>query len=245
MKVLVLGGASDIAAAVIAKLSAGRKVCVILAARDVDGATAAMSAAAPTAEFIGRRWDANDVEHHQAFIDDVFARYGSIDLVLCAVGMLGHHAGVSMSPVAVDEMIRNNFAGPAAALAAVGQRLQQQGRGSIVVLSSIAAARARKSNYVYGSSKAGLDAFAQGMADALADTKVEVIVARPGFVRSKMTTGLDPAPFSREPRDVAEAVVAALGKGSHEVWIPKPLGPMMAILRNAPRPLWRRIAGDR
>ncbi|NLA34213.1 MAG: SDR family NAD(P)-dependent oxidoreductase [Actinobacteria bacterium] len=245
MKVLVLGGGSDIAAAIVARLAVDRTVSVVLAARDIDAATASMCNAAPRVEFIARRWDATDVEHHQAFIDDVFDRYGSIDLVLCAVGMLGHHAGLTMSPVEVDTMIRTNFAGPAAALAAVGKRLKSQGHGSVLVLSSVAGARARKSNYVYGSSKSGLDAFAQGMGDALADTAVEVIVVRPGFVRSKMTDGLDPAPFSRTPSEVAEAVVAALGRGSHELWVPKGLGPMMSVLRNAPRPIWRRIASNR
>ena len=150
-----------------------------------------------------------------------------------------------MGPVEVDEMVRTNFAGPAAALAAVGQRMQAQGRGTVLVLSSVAGARARKSNYVYGSTKSGLDAFAQGLGDALADTDVEVIVVRPGFVRSKMTEGLEPAPFSRTPNEVAAAVVAALGKGSGELWVPRLLGPMMAVLRNAPRPIWRRIAGER
>lgn len=245
MNVLVLGGGSDIAAAIVAKLVADRALTVVLAARDADAATASMRHTAPNAELISRRWDATDVEHHQAFVDDVFDRHGPIDLVLCAVGMLGHHAGLSMGPVEVDEMIRTNFAGPAAALAAIGQRMQAQGRGTVLVLSSVAGARARKSNYVYGSTKSGLDAFAQGLGDALADTDVEVIVVRPGFVRSKMTEGLEPAPFSRTPNEVAAAVVAALGKGSGELWVPRGLGPMMAVLRNVPRPIWRRVAGER
>lgn len=245
MRILVLGGGSDIAAAVVGKFADRNHVSVVLAARDIDRATASLSLAAPRAEIIARRWDATEVDHHQAFIDDVFDRHGPIDVVLCAVGMLGHHAGLALDPVGVDVMIRTNFSGPAAALAAVGRRMEAAGRGSIVVLSSVAGARPRKSNYVYGSSKAGIDMFAQGLGDALAGTQVEVIVVRPGFVRSKMTDGLDPAPFSRRPGEVADAVVAAIGTGTGIVWVPKLLGPMMGVLRNAPRPIWQRIAGDR
>ncbi|MDQ2679373.1 MAG: SDR family NAD(P)-dependent oxidoreductase, partial [Actinomycetota bacterium] len=167
-------------------------------------------------------------------------------VVVCAVGMLGHHAGLGMGPAAVDEMVRTNFAGPASALAVVADRLVAQGDGTVVVLSSVAAARARRSNYVYGSSKAGLDAFAQGMGDALVGTGVDVLVVRPGFVRSSMTEGLDPAPMSTDPATVGEAVRHALERGRHGVvWVPATLGPMFAVLRNAPLPLWRRIAGNR
>jgi decaprenylphospho-beta-D-erythro-pentofuranosid-2-ulose 2-reductase len=69
---------------------------------------------------------------------------------------------------------------------------------------------------------------------------------RPGFVRSKMTTGLDPAPFSTDPTTVARHTVAALGRTTSDtVPVPRVLGPLFEALRLAPRPVWRRIAGDR
>lgn len=244
-RILVLGAGSDIAAATVAALARRGPLEVIAAARDVDAAVASLSMAAPGAQLVGRRWDATDVAHHAAFVQDVFDRHGPIDIVLCAVGILGHHAGVGMSALDVDVMVRANFAGPAAALSSVARRMVRQRRGAIVVLSSVAAARARRSNYVYGSSKAGLDAFAQGLGDAVAADGVEVIVVRPGFVRSKMTTGLKPAPFSRTPSEVAAAIVGSLGNGSSIVWVPPLLGPLMGAMRSAPRPLWRRIAADR
>jgi decaprenylphospho-beta-D-erythro-pentofuranosid-2-ulose 2-reductase len=142
-------------------------------------------------------------------------------------------------------LVRTNFAGPAAALAAAGQVLAAQGSGTIVVLSSVAGLRARRSNYVYGSTKAGLDMFAQGLGDALAPSGARVLVVRPGFVRSKMTEGLDPAPFDTDPDTVAEAVVAALGSRREILAVPRVLGPLFVGLRATPRPLWRRIAGDR
>lgn len=245
--VLVLGGGSDIAAATVAALQRTHgDLRVVAAARDTDAAINGLAMAAPGVDLIGRRWDALDVAHHESFVNDVFDRYGPIDVVLCAVGQLGHHAGVSMAAADVDAMVRANFSGPAAALSAVARRMVRHGSGSIVVLSSVAGARARRSNYVYGSSKAGLDAFAQGLGDAVSKDGVDVIVVRPGFVRSKMTTGLDPAPFSRTPGEVASAVVSAIADGgSRIVWVPSHLGPLMGLMRVAPRSVWRRIAADR
>jgi decaprenylphospho-beta-D-erythro-pentofuranosid-2-ulose 2-reductase len=106
--------------------------------------------------------------------------------------------------------------------------------------------RPRRSNYVYGSSKAGLDAFARGMADAVVDRGVEVLVVRPGFVRSSMTEGLEPAPFATDPATVAAAVVDRLARpGGGVLWVPRILGPLFGVLSVLPTRWWRRIAGDR
>lgn len=204
-----------------------------------------MGGSAPGIELTTSTWDALEVDSHVELLSDAATALGTIDLVLCAVGQLGHHAGASMPPERVDEMIRSNFAGPAAALAAAGSHLAGQRSGTIVVLSSVAAARPRRSNYVYGSSKAGLDSFTQGLGDALRHEGVQAIVVRPGFVRSKMTEGLPPAPFHTDPATVATAVADAIDRRREVVWVPGLLGPMFAVLRNVSRAQWRRIAGDR
>ena len=86
----------------------------------------------------------------------------------------------------------------------------------------------------------------RGIADALHDTPVQVLVVRPGFVRSSMTEGLDPAPFSTDPATVGSAVARALARGrSGVVWVPPLLGPLFTIFSVLPAALWRRIAGDR
>ena len=155
--------------------------------------------------------------------------------------------GGPMGPAQVDQMVRTNFAGPAAALAVAADRLADQGAGAIVVLSSVAGVRPRRSNYVYGSSKAGLDAFARGIADAVHDDRASrVLVVRPGFVRSSMTEGLDPAPFSTDPSVVGAAVaraspqVAAAWSGFRRYW-----DRSSVLLRSLPQRIWRRIAGPR
>ena len=74
--------------------------------------------------------------------------------------------------------------------------MRARGRGTIVVLSSVAAVRPRKANFVYGSAKAGLDAFARGLADSLHGTGVRVLLVRPGFVLGRMTAGMPAAPLA-------------------------------------------------
>lgn len=244
---LVLGGGSDIGLAITRRLAEQGLERVVLAGRDPDAIRGAVDAAPIAVDAVDVvAWEALDVAAHEPLVARAAELLGSIDVVVVAVGLLGHHAGLGMSPTEADLLLRTNFTGPATALSAVGQALERQGHGTIVVLSSIAAARARRSNFVYGSGKAGLDAFAQGLGDALIGTDVRVHVVRPGFVVSKMTTGLDPAPMATTPEAVADAVVDLLDAPSNRIaWVPARLGPMMAILRNVPAPIWRRIAGDR
>jgi decaprenylphospho-beta-D-erythro-pentofuranosid-2-ulose 2-reductase len=241
---LVLGGNSEIARAVLERF-ADELQHVVLAVRDPSASgSGPFPLGAAKVDVV--RWDANDVARHTSFVDEVAGRLGSVDLVLCAVGMLGHHAGESMAPDQVADMAANNFAGPAAALAAAAPVLRQQGAGVIVVLSSVAGVRPRRSNYVYGASKSGLDAFARGLGDSLAGSGVRVVTVRPGFVRSRMTEGLEPAPFASDPSDVASAVHRTVisGRGG-VVWVPPLLGPLFAVLVNVPVGVWRRISGDR
>jgi decaprenylphospho-beta-D-erythro-pentofuranosid-2-ulose 2-reductase len=241
----VLGAGSDIAVALVAELASRGLEHALLAARDPDAALDAVAAAAPGLRTRAERWDALDVEAHADLVERARGELGGVDLVVMAVGLLGHHAGSTMSPGEVEAMARVNFAGPAAALAAAGDALARQGSGTVVVLSSVAAVRPRRSNYVYGASKAGLDAFAQGLGDALAVRGARVLVVRPGFVTSRMTEGLEPAPFHTTPAEVARRAADAIERGREVVWVPGLLGPMFAVLREVPRGLWRRIAGDR
>jgi decaprenylphospho-beta-D-erythro-pentofuranosid-2-ulose 2-reductase len=243
---LVLGGASDIAQVTLARLGGLGLEHVVLAVRDPQGVAERTSVFAPELAVSVTPWDATEAGAHACVVDTAAAELGQIDLVLCAVGMLGHGAGLGMAPDHVDEMVRVNFAGAAAALSAAADRLVEQGHGLIVVLSSVAGVRPRRSNYVYGASKAGLDAFARGMADALHGTGVRVVVVRPGFVRTKMTSGLPPAPFATDAGAVASAIVSATTRGRRRVvWVPRVLGPLFVGLRLLPASWWRRIARDR
>jgi len=230
---LVLGGGSEIGLATTRALVARGARRVVLAARAperLEAEAAALRSAG--ADVALEPWDAVDVDGQEAAIAGLFDRHGDLDVVLAVAGVL------EGSPAAV---ISTNFLGLAAALAPAAERLRAQGHGTLVVLSSVAGERPRRSNYLYGSSKAGLDAFAQGLGDALAGSGVGVLVVRPGFVHTKMTAGLDPAPLATTPEAVADAVVAGLARGSHTVWVPGPLRWVMSVLRHLPRPLFRRL----
>jgi decaprenylphospho-beta-D-erythro-pentofuranosid-2-ulose 2-reductase len=138
--------------------------------------------------------------------------------------------------------VQANYVGAVSAGLAVAQQVRRQGHGTIVVLSSVAGIRPRKSNFVYGSSKAGLDAFAQGLGDALVDAGGRVMVVRPGFVHTRMTEGMAAQPFSTDPDAVATCIVEGLQKNREIVYAPSILRWVFAVMRNLPRPLWRIIS---
>jgi decaprenylphospho-beta-D-erythro-pentofuranosid-2-ulose 2-reductase len=232
--VLVLGGTSEIGVATAKALVARRARTVVLAARDprrCEGPSAELSAAgASRVEAVP--FDATATGSHAGFVSDVFERFGDVDVAIVAFGVLDGEQ---------QEVLQVNFSGAASVMAALAERMTEQGHGAIVLLSSVAGERARKSNFLYGSSKAGIDAFAQGLGDSLAGSGVEVMVVRPGFVKTKMTAGLDPVPFSTTPEAVAEAIVAGLARGAHTVWAPPVLRVVMSVLRHVPRPVFRRL----
>lgn len=244
---LVLGGASDIGLATVRRLAVDGLERVALAVRHPEALRAALDAApVGVGQVVVEQWDVLDADGHRPLLDRVRQQLGDIDLVLCAVGSLGHESGLHLAAGDAAASIGVNFAGPAGALLDAARFLVQQGHGTIVVLSSVAGVRVRRSNFVYGSGKAGLDAFAQGLGDALADTPVRVHVVRPGFVRSKMTAGLDPAPFATDV-DVVAAAIASASRSRRDrvVWVPPVLRAVFAVMRVLPRPLWRRVAGTR
>ena len=241
---LVFGGSSEIALATVRRMAGRRLRTVVLAVRRpdaLDEAAAGLRAAgATTVEAVA--FDATDpAEAHERVVAEAFDRHGDIDLVLVAAGVLGDQARLERDPAAARATVETNFSGLVSATLAAANRLRAQGHGTIVVLSSVAGERARRSNFVYGASKAGLDAFAQGLGDALAPAGVRVVVVRPGFVHTRMTAGLAAAPLATTPDKVADAVVAAVARGSHTVWAPAPLRLVMAILRHLPRPIFRRL----
>ncbi len=240
--VLVLGGTSEIALATVRALPRARLRRVVLAGRPSAARDAAV--AALTAEGIqgveAVDFDAADTSQHAAAINAVFDA-GDVDIALLAFGVLGDQAEAEADPDAAVAVATVNYTGAVSAGLRVAARLRQQGHGTLVVLSSVAGDRARRSNFVYGSTKAGLDAFAQGLGDALHGTGARVLVVRPGFVRTRMTEGLDEAPMTIDPQDVAAIIIKALRKGKETVYAPGPLRFVMAGLKTVPRPLFRRL----
>jgi decaprenylphospho-beta-D-erythro-pentofuranosid-2-ulose 2-reductase len=241
--VLVLGGSSDIAIATVRALIARRCRTVLLAGRDPEAlsgtAKELRAAGASTVETLA--FDALDTAGHAAFVEEAFSAHGDVDLVVVAFGVLGDQERAEQDAAEALRVVETNFTGAVSVLVPVARAMRRQGHGRIVVLSSVAGERARRSNFVYGSSKAGLDAFCQGLGDSLVGTGVRVMVVRPGFVHSKMTEGLAAAPLATDPEHVAAAIVTGLGRGSETVWVPGSLRYVMSALRHLPRAVFRRL----
>ncbi len=240
---LVLGGTSEIGAATARRLVAERTRRVVLAARDpgrTDPLADELRAGGAT-DVEAVAFDATDFASHRAFVEGVFERHGDIDCVVVAFGVLGSQDELMRDEAAAVDVVQSNYTGAVSVTVPLVERMSAQGHGTIVYLSSVAGERARKSNFVYGSSKAGLDAFAQGLGDSLQGSGVQVMVVRPGFVRTKMTAGLEEAPLATDADAVAEAIAAGLRRNAHTVWVPAPLRLVMSGLRHLPRPVFRRL----
>jgi decaprenylphospho-beta-D-erythro-pentofuranosid-2-ulose 2-reductase len=240
---MVLGGTSEIALEIVRELQARAPREIALLGRDRDGLAraAAELSAAGCQRAITFELDALATEAHGEILERAFAELGGADIVVLAVGQLGERGGLPSDVDAAVEILRVNLVGAGSLLIHVARLLREEGGGALVVLSSVAGERSRRTNVVYGASKAGLDALAQGLGDALHDEGVHVLVARPGFVHTRMTRGLDPAPLSTTPQAVARVVLDGLDRGAHTVWAPPSLRGLMLVVRMLPRPLFRRM----
>ena len=242
---VVIGGASDMARDVLRILAGRRLRSVVLAGRSE-----------PALDVVGRELRALGVESVRCrtldvtataslvpFVSEAVADLGEVDLVLVAAGQLGTATLEQLGPGTISSLVATNFSGPAALAMEFAKHMVRQGFGRIVLFSSVAGVRTRKSNFVYGAAKAGLDGFALGLSGALEGTGVGITVVRPGFVTTKMTAGMKPAIFPVDAETVAKAVVRSLETGREVVWVPPQLRYLFALLRLVPTPLWRRLPG--
>jgi decaprenylphospho-beta-D-erythro-pentofuranosid-2-ulose 2-reductase len=164
-----------------------------------------------------------------------------VDVAVVAFGVLGDGDSAWTDVDAALAVAEINYVAAVSCGVALAALVRRQGHGVIVALSSVAGERARRSNFVYGSSKAGMDAFYTGLGEALRDLGGRVLVVRPGFVRSRMTKGLDAAPLAVTPEQVADTVVEAVARGAEQAWVPGQMRWVMSGLRHLPRPVFRRL----
>ncbi len=242
-RVIVLGGTSEIGLAIVRELQGRAPRDVVLAGRDPG----ALRSAADDLRAVGcpcvstLALDALDTDRHADVLARAFRELGGADIVVLAVGVLGERSGLPTDVAGAVQTMQVNLVGAGSLLIHAARRLRDGGGGAIVVLSSVAAERPRRANPVYGASKAGLDALAQGLGDELHEQNVRVLVVRPGFVHTRMTRGLNPAPLASTPQAVAGVVVDGLDRGAHTVWAPRNMRGLMLVMRMLPRPLFRRI----
>jgi len=239
--VLILGGRSEIGIELAVRLAP--EATVVLAARRADRLTDQVSLlrAAGAAAVHTREFDADDLASHGPLIASVTAEHGGIDTAVLAFGILGDQARAEHDAGHAVAIVHTDYVAQVSLLTHLAGAMRAAGHGSLVVFSSVAGARVRRANYVYGSAKAGLDGFASGLTDALHGTGVRLLIARPGFVVGRMTRGMTPAPLSSTPPQVAAATARALAMGRRTVWIPWTLRPVFFVMRLLPQFVWRRM----
>lgn len=241
---LVLGGTSEIARDAVRALSGHGLDRVVLAGRSLDRLEVTRAAlrhtgleAVETAEF-----DADATASHEAVLREIFDTHGPFDSVLIAFGALGDPFTVDADSHEAAELITTNFNGAVSSALTSARLLADGGGGTLSIISSIAAVRPRVGNLIYGASKAGLDAFASGLRDAMRSERVHVMIIRPGFVHTAMTEGLDAAPFATTPDKVAEDIVKGYESQSDIVWSPPILKAVAPVLQMMPGKIWRLVS---
>jgi decaprenylphospho-beta-D-erythro-pentofuranosid-2-ulose 2-reductase len=247
--ILLLGGTSEIGLAICARYLKDSPARIILA--DLPGhpkrdeAIAAMKAAgAKSVEWIDFDGVQNDT--HPAVIDAAWGS-GDVDVAIVAFGLLGDAEELWVNQRKAVQIAEINYTAAISVGVLVGEKMRAQGSGRIIAMSSAAGERVRRSNFVYGSTKAGLDGFYLGLGEALQEFGVHVLVIRPGQVRTATTiahlkaTGAKEAPFTVDKEYVADLAVTASAKGKDLVWAPGAFRYVMMVLRHVPRPIFRKL----
>lgn len=238
---LLLGGTSDIGLAIAEKYLSARPLRVVLAARPSarrDETAKRLTTAG--AEVTSIDFDATDTASHPAVLDKAFAG-GDIDVAVVAFGLLGDAEQAWQDHATAVSLATVNYTAAVSVGVPLADHLRKQGHGRIIALSSVAGERVRRSNFVYGSTKAGFDGFYLGLGEALRPHGVAVTVVRPGQVRTKMTEGVGKAPLEQTAEQVADIAVKAAHDGKDLVWAPSAFRLVMSVLRHVPRPIFRKL----
>ncbi len=241
--VLVLGGSSEIGLAITAEYLKRGPMRVVLATVPNDPAAPAAVEAMTAAGAMSVQqidFDALDTDSHPGVIDAAFAG-GDIDVAIVAFGIQGddEQAWQDQKLAVLEADI--NYTAAVSVGVLLGEKMRAQGHGQIIAMSSVAGERVRRSNFVYGSTKAGLDGFYLGLGEAVRAEGVRVLVVRPGQVRTRLSAHVAEAPLTVNKEDVAQRVVAAVEKGKEIIWVPGPFRFIMMALRHIPRPIFRKL----
>jgi decaprenylphospho-beta-D-erythro-pentofuranosid-2-ulose 2-reductase len=244
-RLLILGGGSDIGVAFVDELMSRNLNHVVLAGRKGgtrDSAASQLRSSHPSLNVEVVDFDGADAAGHDAVLRAVDQAHGPFDAVVVAFGQLGEPFTIDASPADMAQLATVNFSGAVSATMASLNILRGEPNARLIVFSSVAAVRPRIGNIVYGSAKAGLDAFARELAAPAKAVGVEVVVVRPGFVHTRMTEGVEAAPFATTADVVAKDMVEGIEKGKAIIHSPAVLGPVGLVLKNLPAPIWRIVS---
>lgn len=188
------------------------------------------------------RMDGTDVAAHQGMIEAAVSALGAMDIALIAYGTLPDQAACEADPALALREFSTNGASVIALLMALATRFEGQRAGAMGVITSVAGDRGRPSNYVYGSAKAAVSVFCEGLRGRLFRAGVSLTDIRPGFVATPMTQGLPlPAPLVAQPEVVARRIVAGINRGADVLYTPAFWALIMLIIRSIPRRIFKRL----
>ena len=241
--ILVLGGTSEIGLAISAAFLEKGPAKVTLAALPGDPGREAAEAqmrAAGASDVRSIDFDAIDFDSHPKVVEEAFAG-GDVDICIVAFGLLGDAEELWQDQRKAVQIAQVNYTGGVSMGVLVGAKFKEQGHGQFITMSSAAGERVRRSNFVYGSTKAGLDGFFLILGEALEEYGVKSLVIRPGMVRTRMSAGVKEAPLTVNKEDVAELAVKSVESGKSLVWAPPAFRWVMTILRHIPRPIFRKL----
>jgi decaprenylphospho-beta-D-erythro-pentofuranosid-2-ulose 2-reductase len=240
----IFGATSGIAAAVARRLAAAGD-SVVLVGRDAEALAASardlrVRGAAGVAEITA---DLAALETLGDVAERAWGAFSGLDMALIAYGSLPSQAALEADPAGVAPMLALNFVSPAILALHLARRFEQQRSGILAAITSVAGDRGRKSNYLYGAAKGGLQQLLEGLRHRLYAAGVQVLDIRPGFVMTRMTEHLPQGgPLWAEPDRVAADIVRALRRRRAVLYTPWFWRVILAVVRALPRALFHRTA---
>ena len=183
--------------------------------------------------------DLDDTETHPQMLAVAVSRLGSLDLALLAHGVLGDQLAAERDYPVAERILGTNFLSAVSLLTWLGNHCESQGRGTIAVISSVAGDRGRKSNYVYGASKAALNTFLAGLRNRCDRHGVQVLTIKPGFVATPMTAHIPKNGLFATPETVANGILRAIRSRRDVVYVPWFWWPIMTIIKAVPERIFK------
>lgn len=241
--IVILGATSTIARSIILQLT-GRDDRVCLAARnpaELHRVAADLRLRRDPRLVIEQEFDTNLPNTHSRITEYIWHSLGGVDIVIVCTGELGDQDAARHDPMAIHRIIHSNYAGVATILAPFVDRMEERGRGELVVLSSVAGDRARQSNYIYGSAKAGIDAYFAGLRNRLQGTGVTATTVKLGFTDTRMVHGKSGMFLVASPETVARSIVGCIGRSASVVYVPWFWRFIMLLIRSIPGFLFNRL----
>jgi short-subunit dehydrogenase len=239
-RILVLGATSGIAQACI-RLWAARGDSLFLVARNADRLTAVAADASVrgAAHVDTAAADLDDTAAHPALLAHAVNSLAGMDIAFIAFGVLGDSGDHSFS--SAEAVLHTNLVAPVSAITWLGDYFAQRHVGTLAVMSSVAGDRGRKSNYIYGASKAGLSAFVDGLRNRIDREGVRVMTIKPGPVRTAMTESMKGSEKFADVEKVAATLVAEIDKGTDVVYVPGIWRLIMTVVRAIPESIFKKL----